>query len=69
MAKGMNWGIFSLLGVIVLVLAGVACFFVYLSRRAAALAANTTPARAKAPQPEPALASEAADWMQAPSKV
>jgi hypothetical protein len=40
MARGMNWGIFSLLGVIVLVLGGVAAFFVYLARRAASLAAE-----------------------------
>lgn len=33
MAQGMNWGIFSLLGIIVSVLAGVAGFFVYLARR------------------------------------
>src|SRR5260221_3190431 len=33
MAQSMNWGIFSLLGVIVLVLSGVAGFFVYLARR------------------------------------
>ena len=33
MAQGMNWGIFSLLGIIVLVLAGVAGFFIYLARR------------------------------------
>jgi heme/copper-type cytochrome/quinol oxidase subunit 2 len=35
MAQGMNWGIFSLLGVIVSVLAGVAGFFIYLARRSA----------------------------------
>ncbi len=37
MARGMNWGIMSLLVVIGLVLMGVAGFFVYLTRRAAAL--------------------------------
>jgi hypothetical protein len=36
MAQGMNWGIFSLLGVIGLVLGGVAAFFIYLARRSAA---------------------------------
>ena len=35
MARGMNWGIFSLLGIIVFVLAGVAGFFVYLANRSA----------------------------------
>ena len=34
MAQGMNWGIFSLLGVVVLVLASIASFFVYLAKRA-----------------------------------
>ena len=34
MAEGMNWGIFSLLGVIVSVLITVAGFFVFLARRA-----------------------------------
>jgi len=37
MARGMNWGIFSLLVVIGLVLATVASFFVYLAKRAAAM--------------------------------
>jgi hypothetical protein len=39
MAAGMNWGILSLLGMIVLVLGGVAGFFVFLARRSAAFAA------------------------------
>jgi hypothetical protein len=34
-AVGMNWGIYSLLAVVVLVLGGVATFFVCLARRAA----------------------------------
>jgi len=38
MARAMNWGILSLLGVIVLVLAGVAGFFVFLVKRGAAAA-------------------------------
>ena len=38
MAKSVNAGIFSLMGVIVTVLAGAASFFVFLSRRAAAVA-------------------------------
>ena len=33
MAKGMNWGIMSLLGIIIMVLAGVAGFFIHLVRR------------------------------------
>jgi hypothetical protein len=40
MARGMNWGIFSLLGVIVLVLVGIAAFFVHLAKRSAALASE-----------------------------
>ncbi len=36
-AKGMNWGIFSLLFVIVSVLGGVASFFIYLVRKSAAI--------------------------------
>jgi len=40
MAAGMNWGIFSLLTVVVFVLGGVAAFFVYLARRAATVAAT-----------------------------
>jgi heme/copper-type cytochrome/quinol oxidase subunit 2 len=35
MARGMNWGIFSLLAVIVCVLIGVAGFFIYLANRTA----------------------------------
>ncbi len=41
MAKGMNMGIFTLLGVIVMVLGGIATFFVYLAKKSAALAAET----------------------------
>lgn len=40
MARGMNWGIFSLLGVVVVVLGGIAAFFVRVARRSAALAAE-----------------------------
>jgi hypothetical protein len=39
MAAGMNWGILSLLGVILMVLGGVAASFVSMARRAAAVAA------------------------------
>ncbi len=35
MAKGMNWGIFSLLAVIVCMLSGIASFFVFLSKKSA----------------------------------
>jgi len=36
LAQGMNWGIFSLLAVVVFVLGCIAAFFVYLAKRAAA---------------------------------
>jgi len=42
LAKGMNWGIFSLLGVVVMVLGSVASFFVFIGKKAAA-AANEQP--------------------------
>ena len=35
LAKAMNWGILSLLAVVVVVLGGIAAFFIYLARRAA----------------------------------
>ena len=35
LAQGMNWGIFSLLAVIVTVLGGIATFFIYLARKSA----------------------------------
>jgi LPXTG-motif cell wall-anchored protein len=38
---GMNWGIFTLMGVIVTVLASIATFFVFIIRKEAALAART----------------------------
>ena len=40
MARGMNWGIMSLLVVVALVLGGFVAFFIYLCRRAAAHAAG-----------------------------
>jgi heme/copper-type cytochrome/quinol oxidase subunit 2 len=40
LAQGMNWGIFTLLGVIGFVLVGVAGFFVFIIRRAATVAAQ-----------------------------
>jgi heme/copper-type cytochrome/quinol oxidase subunit 2 len=45
MAKGMNWGILSLLGIIGLVLVGVAGFFVFLARKSAGLAAASAAAQ------------------------
>lgn len=38
MAKGMNWGIFSLLAVIVCMLSGIASFFVFLAKKSAQIA-------------------------------
>jgi hypothetical protein len=35
LAEGMNWGILSLLAVILAVLGGIAGFFIFLARRAA----------------------------------
>lgn len=35
LAQGMNWGIFSLLAVVVCVLGGIASFFIYLARKSA----------------------------------
>jgi hypothetical protein len=37
MAKGMNWGIASLLGVVVFVLGSIASFFVFIGKRSAAV--------------------------------
>jgi hypothetical protein len=52
LAAGMNWGIFSLLGTILVVLGGVAAFFVFLAKRAAA----ATPPAAGAAEALPPLA-------------
>jgi heme/copper-type cytochrome/quinol oxidase subunit 2 len=41
LAQGMNWGIMVLLGFISFVLLGVSAFFIYIVRRANALAAAT----------------------------
>jgi heme/copper-type cytochrome/quinol oxidase subunit 2 len=38
LANGMNWGIFTLMGVIITVLATIASFFVYVIRKEAAAA-------------------------------
>ena len=40
LASGMNWGIFTLMGVIVTVLATIASFFIFIVRREAAMAAK-----------------------------
>ena len=40
LARGMSWGILSLLVVVVGVLGSIAAFFVYLARRSAALTAE-----------------------------
>jgi threonine/homoserine/homoserine lactone efflux protein len=48
MAKGMNWGIFSLLAVVACVLATIAVFFVHVGRRSAVLSARETDAEAPA---------------------
>src|SRR5262245_5668428 len=40
MARGFNWGIVSLLGVVVMVLGGITTFFVFLGKKSATLAAT-----------------------------
>jgi len=52
MAKGMNWGILSLLGVVVMVLGSLASFFVFLGKKAAS-AANEQPGANSTAQTEP----------------
>jgi hypothetical protein len=42
MAKGMNWGIASLLVVIAMVLSAFATFFVYLAKKSAAVEATAS---------------------------
>ena len=37
MAHGLNWGILSLVGVVVPVLGGIATFFIFIAKRAAAV--------------------------------
>ena len=45
LASGMNWGIFTLLGVVVTVLISIASFFIYIIRRETLLAEkNSAPA-------------------------
>ena len=40
LARGMNWGILSLLFIVVVVLSGIGSFFVYLAKRSAAVEAS-----------------------------
>ncbi len=54
MAAGMNWGILSLFGMVVMVLGGIGAFFVYLARRSATISA--------AKPAQPASASSEASW-------
>ena len=60
LATAMNWGILSLLAVVVFVLGGSAAFFIYLARRA------TMTAGAEAPLPEtlPATLPETSEPIQ-----
>jgi len=53
LAKAMNWGILSLLAVVVVVLSGFAAFFIYLARRAATIAAAETPENEPVPESLP----------------
>lgn len=43
MTDGMNWGIFTLMGVVVPVLGAFLAFFIYLIRKSEALAGTVTP--------------------------
>lgn len=58
MAKGMNWGILSLLGVVAVVLGSVATFFVFIGKRAAAIS-NPPEVAPPAQRPEPAETQKA----------
>ncbi|MGD1089670.1 MAG: hypothetical protein ABR955_13255 [Verrucomicrobiota bacterium] len=49
LASGMNWGIFTLMGVILTVLVSIAAFFIYIVRKEAATLKNA------APQPQPEI--------------
>lgn len=52
LAKGMNWGIFSLLGVIGMVLSSIATFFVFIAKKSASVPVEppTTPPVEPAPK-------------------
>ncbi|HZR16277.1 MAG TPA: hypothetical protein VFE51_03035 [Verrucomicrobiae bacterium] len=67
MAAGMNWGILSLLGMIVFVLGGVAGFFVFLIRRSTASTPRTEAALAESWDANwPVAAESAADFSDEP---
>ena len=53
MAKGMNWGILSLLAVVVMVLGSFASFFVFLGKKAASAANEQPGADSTTPKTEP----------------
>ena len=42
-SKGLAWGVFALLGVVLVVLGGFTAFFIFLARRASAAAQDTVP--------------------------
>jgi hypothetical protein len=50
LARAMNWGILSLLAVVVFVLGGIAAFFIYLARRAAMTDGTEPPAPQSLPE-------------------
>ncbi len=41
LAEGMNWGIFTLLVVVTMVLGGISTFFVYIAKRSANVSVNS----------------------------
>jgi len=49
LGQGLNWGIFTLLVVVGMVLAGICSFFVFVARRAARLEAEAGPDNGVAP--------------------
>lgn len=49
LARGMNWGIFALLLVLLAVFAGIVSFFIVLARRADRMASGSAPADSAAP--------------------
>ena len=62
LAQGMNWGIFSLLGVVVTVLGAIATCALFLARRAAAQAVT-------APTTVPAAAQGGMGMVESPQKA
>ena len=51
LALGLSWGIASLLGVVLLVLGGIASFFFYLAKRSARATATMPPVATVPPSP------------------